>query len=105
MLWGGKAYCDRAHDGVGRVWRGTGQHLTNAAGRVPLRRRLLRHRGLEQREIPAVPLRLEAVDRNESQRRRVHTVTQSRRRWSVVEHVAQMRVGVGRANFGAYREE
>src|SRR3989449_7925497 len=70
-----------------------------------LGRRILRYRRLEQREIPAVPLRLQAVDRNESQGRRVHAVAQSRWWGTVVEHVAQMRVGVGRADFRAHREE
>src|SRR2546422_4439043 len=72
-----------------------------SAGPETLRRGILRHRRLEQREIPAVPLRLQAVDRNESQGRRVHAVAQSRRRGAVVETVAQMRVGVGREEFGA----
>src|SRR2546421_5786126 len=102
---GGSADRDRPHDGGGRMCRARARHLTSATGRVPLRCRLLRHRRLEQREIPAVPLRLEAVDRNESECRRVHTVAQSRRRRPVVEHVAQMRVGVGGPDFGTYREE
>src|SRR2546428_28645 len=82
-----------------------GQQLTDDAGRVPLRRRSLRHRRLERREIPPVPLRLEAVHRNEAQRRRVHAVAQAGGRGPVVEHVSEMRIGVGRADFGTHREE
>src|SRR6478672_3886444 len=56
---------------------------------------------LEQPQILPVPLRLHPVHRYEPQRRRVHAVAQSGRRRAVVEDVAEVRVGVSRADLGA----
>src|SRR5690349_15260342 len=64
-----------------------------------------RLRLLEQRQVAPVPLRFQAVHRNEAQRRRVDTVTQLRRLGAVVEHVAQVRIGLGRPDLRPFHEE
>src|SRR4029453_8391573 len=62
-------------------------------------------RRLEELAILGVPLRLELVDRDEAQRRRVDAVAQARRRGAVGEHVPEVRVRTLRPYLGARREE
>src|SRR5213076_1061260 len=61
--------------------------------------------GLKQRQVALVPLRLQALDRNEAQRSRVDAVAQPRRRRTVVEQMSQVRISVGRSYLGPHHEE
>ena len=60
---------------------------------------------LEERQVLAVALRLELLDRDEAERRRVDAVAQPRRRRPVVEDVTQVGVAVLGAHLGPRREQ
>src|SRR2546430_6258087 len=62
-------------------------------------------RGLEQLQVALVALRLQALDRNEAQRGRVDAVAQARRCGTVVEQVAQVRIGVRPPELGPHHED
>src|SRR6266436_4203225 len=80
-----------------RIYRGV---LPPRWTRSPLRL-LCSLGGFEERAVLAVAGLFELVGGNEAERRGVDAVAQARRRGAVVEDVAQVRVGVGRAHLHA----
>ena len=60
---------------------------------------------VEQLEIPAVSFLFQVFPRDESQCGRIHAVTQSSRRWTVVEQMTQMRISGFRTHFGPPHEQ
>src|SRR5439155_11512568 len=60
---------------------------------------------LEERHVPAVPLGLELLDRDEAEGRRVDAVAKARRGRPVVEDVPEMRFTMLGADLGPFHEE
>src|SRR5258708_642369 len=60
---------------------------------------------LEELQVVPVTLGSHPADRNETHRRRVHAVAKSGRLGTVVEEVAEMRIGVSGADLGARHEQ